>query len=115
MVGIGGGSLLVVGFAFYGMPIRHAIGTSSACILPIALAGTLGLLVAGLGAMGRPPGVWGYIHVQAALGIALASVFMAPVGAKLVQHLPVVVLKRCFALFLFVLGLQLLWRNLPWL
>ncbi|MCL2178748.1 MAG: sulfite exporter TauE/SafE family protein [Cystobacterineae bacterium] len=114
LVGIGGGSLLVVGFSLYGLSMRHAIGTSAACTLPIAVGGALGHFLAGAGEAGRPPGALGYIHVEAALGIALASVFVAPLGAKLAHHLPVVVLKRFFALFLFCLGVQLLWRNLPW-
>jgi uncharacterized membrane protein YfcA len=111
-VGIGGGSLLVVWFVFYNLSMRHAIGTSAACILPIALAGALGHLVAGLGDMSRPPGTLGYIHVQAALGIALASVLTAPWGARLAHRLSVSVLKRIFALFLLALGFKLLWDNL---
>jgi uncharacterized membrane protein YfcA len=111
-VGIGGGSLLVVWFVFYNLSMRHAIGTSAACILPIALAGTLGHLVTGLWDMGRPPGTLGYIHLQAALGISLASVFAAPWGTRFAHRLSVFVLKRFFALFLLLLGLKLLWDNL---
>jgi len=113
VVGIGGGSLLVVWFLFYSLSLRHAIGTSAACILPIALAGALGHLFAGLGDAGRPPGTLGYIHLQAALGISLASVLFAPLGAWLAHHLPVRVLKRFFALFLLFIGCKLLWENLP--
>ncbi|MCL2011249.1 MAG: sulfite exporter TauE/SafE family protein [Cystobacterineae bacterium] len=112
VVGIGGGSLLVLLFLFYSLSMRHAIGTSAACILPIALAGALGHLYTGLGNEGRPPGTLGYIHVQAALGIAVASALSAPWGAKLAHHLPVVALRRCFALLLFFIGLKLLWENL---
>jgi len=112
-VGIGGGSLLVVWFVFYSLSMRHAIGTSAACILPIALAGALGHLFAGLGEVGLPPGTLGYIHLQATLGISLASVLTAPLGARLAHRLPVFVLKRLFALFLLLLGLKLLWENFP--
>jgi len=117
MVGIGGGSLLVAGFLFYGLSMRHSVGTSAACTLPIALAGALGHLVAGLGDVGLPPGTLGYIHLQAALGISLGSALTAPLGAWLAHRLPVVTLKRFFALFLLGLGLKLLWDNLlgPWL
>ena len=111
MVGIGGGSLLVVGFLLYGISMRHSIGTSAACTLPIALAGALGHLFAGLGDANLPPGTLGYVHVQAALGISLGSAFTAPWGARLAHRLPVLVLKRAFAVFLFFLGLKLLWDN----
>ncbi|MCL2626998.1 MAG: sulfite exporter TauE/SafE family protein [Cystobacterineae bacterium] len=114
LVGIGGGSLLVVGFSLYGLSMRQAIGTSAACTLPIALGGALGHWLMGLGIAGRPMGTLGYIHIEAAIGIALASVLLAPLGARLAHHLPIPLLKRFFALFLFLLGLQLLWRNLPW-
>jgi len=111
VVGIGGGSILVVGFLLYGISMRHAIGTSAACTLPIALAGALGHLFVGWGEVGLPAGTLGYIHVQAALGISLGSVLTAPWGAQLAHRLPVRVLKRCFALFLLLLGLKLLWDN----
>jgi uncharacterized membrane protein YfcA len=112
VIGIGGGALLVLVFLFYGLSMRHAIGTSAACTLPIAFAGALGHFAVGWGDAGLPPGTWGYIHLQAALGISLASVVVAPWGARLAHRLPVVALRRIFAFFLLLLGGKLLWENL---
>jgi uncharacterized membrane protein YfcA len=50
----------------------------------------------------------GYINLSAALSIVLASALTAPYGAKLAHKIPVLVLKRIFAVLLFFVSIKLL-------
>jgi len=108
MVGIGGGALIVPFLAWAGVEMRKAVGTSAASNLCVAIAGTLGFVVAGAGETDLPDWSTGYIYWPAVGGITLASVFMAPLGAKLASRLPARVLRRAFAAFLVVVGLKVL-------
>lgn len=108
LVGIGGGTLSVPFLTWCNISIRHAIGTSSAICLPIALAGAFGYIINGLGTENLPDFALGYVHLPALLGIISLSVFTAPLGAKLAHSLPVDKLKRIFALLLYVVATRML-------
>lgn len=108
LVGIGGGSLTVPFLHASGVDMRHAVASSSACGLPIALAGALGFAWTGWSEPGLPPGSTGYVYWPAFGGIALTSVLLAPVGARLAHSLPVRTLQRVFALLLLGVGSKLL-------
>jgi hypothetical protein len=94
------------------MAIHRAIGTAAAIGLPIAISGTLGYFVNGIGVEGRPDWSLGYIYLPAMVGIVSMSVLTAPFGAKLAHSLPVATLKKFFALLLFVVGTRMLWSLL---
>jgi uncharacterized membrane protein YfcA len=108
LVGIGGGTLTTPFLAWCRVDLRRAIATSAACGLPIALTGTAAYLLAGLDESGLPAGSSGYIHWPAAAAIAAASIFTAPLGARLTHGMPVTRLRRLFALLLVGVSLQLL-------
>ena len=110
--GIGGGTLTVPFLIWHRVPAVNAVATSSACGLPIAIAGALGFLVTGWGEAALPPAATGYIYWPALLGIAATSVITAPLGAWLAHRLPVPVLKRLFAALLLGVGSKLLWSTL---
>jgi len=97
LVAIGGGSLSVPFMTWCNVKMHHAIGTSAAIGLPIALAGTLGYLVGGIGASGLPQGSFGYIQLPALLACVAMSVLTAPLGARAAHRLPVATLKKVFA------------------
>ena len=109
LVGIGGGTLSVPFMTWCNVPMHTAVGTSAAIGFPIALAGALSYVWNGLGVAGLPPFSLGYVSLTALLGLASASYFTAPLGAKLAHSLPVPKLKRFFALFLLVMGTRMLW------
>lgn len=109
LVGIGGGSLSVPFLLYCNFNARYAIGTSSAIGLPIAVAGTMGFIITGLAQGNLPEYSLGYIYLPAFIGIALASMLTAPLGAYLAQKLPVPVLKKLFALLLYIVGLKMIW------
>ena len=109
LVGIGGGSLSVPFLIYCNFNARYAIGTSAAIGLPIAVAGATGFIITGLAEGNLPKYSLGYVYLPAFLGIAIASMLTAPLGAYLAHRLPVPVLKKLFALLLYVVGLKMLW------
>ncbi len=108
LVGIGGGSLTVPFLSRCGLSMRNAVATSSACGLPIALVGAIGYLFVGWGDSRLPAGATGFVYWPAFLGVALASVLSAPFGARLAHDLPVVALRRVFAVLLLAVGLKMI-------
>jgi uncharacterized membrane protein YfcA len=107
LVGIGGGSMSVPFMIWCNIALRNAIGTSAAIGFPIALAGAVGYVVNGL-AVRLPPHTLGFVYLPALLGVSVASVLTAPLGARLAHTLPIGGLKRIFALLLIVMGTKML-------
>lgn len=107
LAGIGGGVMTVPFLVWAATPLRHAVGTAAACTLPVAVAGAAGFAIAG---WGGPAPSWstGYILWPAVLGISVASMITAPVGAWFAHTLPVGRLRQAFALLLIVIGLRML-------
>ncbi|MCL4764438.1 MAG: TSUP family transporter, partial [Burkholderiales bacterium] len=110
MVGAGGGFLSVPFMTWCNVRIHNAVATSAALGLPIAVAGTVGFVIAGLSARGMPPYTLGYIYVPALAAIVAASMLVAPVGARTAHRWPVRKLKRAFALLLYLLAAYMLWK-----
>jgi len=108
MMGVGGGSMSVPYLTWCNVALRHAVATSASIGLPIALSGAATYIVIGWDAPGRPAWSYGYVNLPAFLGIVVASILFAPVGARLAHTLPERILKRTFAAFLAVLGVRLL-------
>ncbi|UCE90311.1 MAG: sulfite exporter TauE/SafE family protein [Pseudomonadota bacterium] len=108
IVGIGGGTLTVPFLAWCNVAMRNAVANSSACGLPIAVAGAIDFVVAGWNQAALPDWSTGYVYWPAFAGIVAASVLFAPLGAWLAHRLPAQTLKRVFALFLAVLGVRML-------
>lgn len=109
LVAIGGGSLSVPFMTWCNVKVQHAIGTSAAIGLPIAVAGTVGYLINGWGAPGTPPQTLGYIYLPALVLVGVVSIFVAPYGAVLAHRLPVAMLKKVFAGVLVLLSLKMLY------
>jgi uncharacterized protein len=108
LVAIGGGSLSVPFMTWCNVKMQHAIGTSSAIGLPIAVAGTVGYMVNGWGTPDMPAYTLGYIYLPALVLVSAVSVVMAPLGARLAHKLPVPLLKKIFAGVLILLCAKML-------
>jgi uncharacterized protein len=108
VIGIGGGTLTVPFLVWCNMSIRNAVATSSACGLPIAVAGAVGFVVTGWNEARLPPGATGYLYWPAFTGVALVSLLFAPLGARMAHTLPTDMLRRIFSLLLAFLGLRML-------
>lgn len=107
LVGVGGGFLIVPALAILGgLPIHIAVGTS---LLIIALKSLVGFLeyLQVLGAIDMQLD-WTIITTFIALGAAGSFI-----GRSLGSRVPQAVLQRTFAVFLLIVGVFILWQNVP--
>jgi uncharacterized membrane protein YfcA len=98
MFGVGGGILFVPTLVALGLGQVEAQATSLLAILPTVTAG-----------------VWnqrryGNLRPRTALVVGLASVAGVEVGARIATSLPETALRRLFAVLLFAVAAQLVWR-----
>jgi len=108
LLGIGGGSMTVPWLLWHGQQVQKSIATAAACGYPIAVAGTLGFVMLGNGQSNAA--TLGYVHLPALTGVALFSVFGAPLGVAAVHRSSPLLAKRFFALFLLVVAIKMLSR-----
>jgi hypothetical protein len=110
LMGVGGGSMTVPFLTWCNMSIRHAVATSSAIGLPIAIAGTAGFIITGWGAADRPLASLGFVNIPAFLSIIAASILFAPVGARITHRIAPRQLRMFFGIFLLVLSIKILFE-----
>lgn len=91
-LGLGGGILLVPYLNWCGIPLKQAIATATACILPAALVGA---------------GSTGFIYWPAFLGIGIMSVLFAPLGATLTRRAPARALTAAFSILLIAVAFHI--------
>lgn len=104
-----GGAFLTVPFMLWcGVTLRTAIGTAALLGIPVAVVGAVGYLVSGWSIPQLPAWSAGFILLPALLGLVSGSVATAPFGARLAHRLPVLALKRIFALLLYLLATKML-------
>ena len=108
IVGIGGGTLTVPYLVRCRYAMRNAVAISSACGLPIAVAGTISYAALGWNQVRLPEWSLGYVYLPAFLGISLGSFLTAPIGAKLAHRLPAQKLKRYFSILIFLMAVKLI-------
>lgn len=102
MMGIGGGTFTVPTLTLFGYPIHRAVGTASAIGLIIGIPGTLGFILTGWNAAMLPPFSLGYVNLLGVAAILPTSMAAAPWGARLAHNLDTRLLRRAFAVFLFL-------------
>ena len=111
LVGAGGGFISVPFMTWCNVPIHNAIATSAALGFPIALASTAGNLIGGWG-LPRTATTFGYFYLPALVLISATSVLLAPLGARAAHALDVRLLKRVFAVLLYLLAGYMLHKGL---
>ncbi len=99
MFGVGGGILFVPVLVALGLGQLEAQGTSLLAILPTVLAGSW--------SQRR----YGNLRARTALVVGVSSIAGVEVGARLVTGLPETTLRRLFAVLLFAVAAQLVWRT----
>ncbi len=109
LLGGGGGFATVPFLLRIGVPLRETVATSSACGLPIAVAGALGYMVAGWNTPLPGPSL-GFVYLPAALLMALTSMLTAPLGARMSHRMPPVMLRNSFAALLYALAIMMFWK-----
>jgi uncharacterized membrane protein YfcA len=110
--GIGGGTLTVPLLTFFGVKIHQAVGTAAACGLPIALAATLAYGTATTDVASLPSGSIGFVFLPALLGIIVASLPCARLGALLAHRVNAQKLRKGFAWVTMGLGVRFIWINI---
>ena len=114
LLGIGGGSLTVPFLHYCNINMRSAVATSSACGLPIAIAGAITLALRGMYIQELPPYSLGYVYLPAFVAISITAIIFAPLGAKLAHSLPVATLKKVVAIFLVIAGTKMTASVMGW-
>jgi uncharacterized membrane protein YfcA len=107
--GLFGGGAAAIGVPFLtwcNVGTHRAIGTVSAMAFPIALAGSIGYVIAGWGIDALPRWSVGFVYLPALAGISATSMLLAPFGARLAHRLPAARLRRIFALVLVAMGVK---------
>ena len=99
LFGVGGGILFVPAFLALGLGQIEAQGTSLLAILPTVVAGTWNQRR------------YGNLRARTALVLGLASIVGVELGARLALELPESSLRRLFAVLLFAVAAQLVWRT----
>ena len=107
MVGIGGGTMTTPFLVYNNVEIKNAIATSAAVGMPIAIVGSIGFMVAG-SSQNLPTGGIGFVNFEALIAIVAASIFFAPLGAKVTHKLDSNKLKKGFSIFLAFLAIMVL-------
>lgn len=109
LVGIGGGTMTVPYLTWHRVAMKNAVAISTTVGLPIAIAGTLGYMLAGWDKVDLPEASWGYIYWPALMAIVPASMLFAPLGVYLSHSLPTATLKRVFAGLLAIIAIRMMW------
>jgi uncharacterized membrane protein YfcA len=108
LVAIGGAALVIPWLMFCAVPFHRALGTAAAVGFPLALASTLGYVANGWTVPGLPSPHLGYVYIPAMVGIAVASVSMAPLGARLAHRVSPKTLRRVFAVVMYVMVVKMI-------
>lgn len=107
LLGLGGGAIIIPYLIMCGVNMRIASGAAAACTLPVAIVGTIMYAYLGHNVTNVPHAI-GYIYLPAFFGIAIASVMFVPLGLKVSQRIKTKLLKRIFAVFLFIVAIEML-------
>jgi uncharacterized protein len=109
LMGVSGGSVSNMILTLYGKTIHTAVATSAGLGVPIAIAGTIGFMLAGLSHQAQlPPFSIGYVSILGFVVMAPISSFVAGYGARLAHATPKRRLEIIFGLFLAAMSVRFL-------
>ena len=108
--GIGGGIFSVPYFYHRGLKMMNAIGTSAACGIPIALAGSISYIVIGYDNINLPNNSIGFIYLPATIIVGLTSSLTAKFGVNIAHRMKQKKLRIGFAFLVMIMALNLLMR-----
>jgi len=110
LVGAGGGFVSVPFMTWCNVAMRNAVATSAALGFPIALVNVTGYMYSGQSVNDLPPASFGFLWMPALALIAVCSTCTAPLGARAAHSMPVPVLKRIFAIGLYLLAAYMFFK-----
>jgi len=107
LMGVSGGSVSNMILTLHGKSIHAAVATSAGLGVPIAIAGTVGFMLAGLPHQSlMPPLCIGYVSAIGFVVMAPISSFVAAYGARLSHALSQRTLEAMFGLFLAAMSVR---------
>lgn len=109
LMGIGGGVMSNTFMTLYGRSMLQAVATSAGVGVLVAVPGTLGYMLAGLGAPGLPPFSVGYVNLLGVVIVIPLSVALAPLGVRIAHALSRRQLELGFGLFLLAIAARFFW------
>jgi uncharacterized protein len=105
LMGVSGGSVSNIIQTLYGKSLHNAVATSAGLGVPITIAGTIGLMLAGWPKMALlPPLSIGYVSLIGVAIMAPVSSFTASYGARFAHRLSKRQLEIGFGLFLLLVA-----------
>ena len=109
LMGVSGGAISTIILTVYGKPIHNAVATSSGVAVPVAIAGAIGFMLAGLPHQAElPPLSLGFVSLIGLAVTAPVASYVAPYGAHLAHRLPRRTLEVAFGCFLLLVSLRFL-------
>lgn len=114
LMGIGGGSFGVPVMTLYGLPIHRAVATAAGFGVIIAVPSVVGFMFLKIDPATRPPMTIGAVNLIAFGIVVTMTMITAPLGVKLAHAMDPKPLKRVFALFLFLVALNMMRKSLGW-
>jgi len=109
LAGVGGAIVTIpMMYYFLNMPLKLAIGTSSATIVITALFSAFGYILNGIGRAGLPEWSLGFVDLQRGAALAIGTILMARVGAYVSFKTHPFRLKNLFALFVILVSIYML-------
>jgi len=109
LAGVGGGVVTIpMMYYFLNMPLKLAIGTSSATIVITALFSVAGYILNGLGRAGLPAWSIGFVDLQRGAALAIGTILMARAGAYVSFKTHPFRLRKIFALFVVLVSIYML-------
>jgi uncharacterized protein len=107
LMGVSGGAVGNMIMMLYGKPIHTAVATSAGLGVPIAIAGAIGFMLAGLPHQSlMPPLSIGYVSLIGFIVMAPVSSFVAGYGARLAHAMPRRLMETFFGLYLAMIALR---------
>lgn len=107
LVGLTGGSFTTPVLTAFGYSIHRSIAVATASGLFISVIGAAGSILNGINVPGRPEFSIGYVDLTSVIVMAPAVLLAAPYGVRLANHLSQDRLRRVFAIFLFIVSLNM--------
>lgn len=109
IMGIGGGAVSNLFLTLHGVPIHRAVSTSAGVGVLIAIPGTVGYTLAGLGKSGLPPASLGFVSLAAFALTIPSSLLTTRFGVALAHRLSRRALEVAFGSFLALVAARFLY------
>lgn len=107
LLGVGGSVLIVPFMMLMRYPMKTIVATSIAVIVPLSIVGAIAFMVTGSLQSILIPRSTGFVYWPAFFGLSVGSLALVNLGTKASHHANTVLLKRCFAVLLVVVAVEM--------